>query len=102
MNKVFKRTLLVVVFSAALLAGILFFLYEYLTDGPTWVRFYANAHIYANGDLNTGRIVDRQGALLVETDNGVRRFNDSAAVRRATMHAVGDIGGNVATGVYKN
>ena len=102
MNKVFKRTLLVVVFSAALLAGILFFLYEYLTDGPTWVRFYANAHIYANGDLNTGRIVDRQGALLVETDKGVRRFNDSAAVRRATMHAVGDIGGNVATGVYKN
>ena len=45
MNKVFKRTLLVVVFSAALLAGILFFLYEYLTDGPTWVQFYANAHI---------------------------------------------------------
>ena len=102
MNKVFKRALLVVVFSAALLAGILFFLYEYMTDGPTWVRFYANAHIYSGGDLNTGRIVDRRGALLIETENGSHQFNESSAVRRATMHAVGDTGGNVATGVYKN
>lgn len=102
MNKVFKRTLLLVVFSGALLLGMLFFLYEYVADGPHWVRFYTNAHIYSEGNLNIGRITDRRDRVLVETENSVRHYNESESIRRATMHAVGDAEGNVATGIYGN
>lgn len=81
-------------------AGTVFLLYSYINDAPRWATYPVNRHLYSSGRLiNAGAIYDRNSDVLAATENGVRRYSDSAGVRKALMHLTGDADGNVATGL---
>ena len=60
-------------------------------------RFYANQSIYKDGRLAIGRIYDVNGTLLAENKGGTVEYSEDESIRRATLHAVGDMDGNIAT-----
>ncbi len=88
--------LLVVVF----FAGLGFMLYTFITDGTTWVADRGNEHIYSEGSLTVaGTIYDRKGVALISTVDGERIYNEDEAVRRSTLHVIGDSSGYISTGI---
>ena len=79
-------------------AGIL--LYTFFSNADSWAMKRTNRHIYKSGVLSTaGTITDRSGAVLAETVDGKRVYNNSKNVRIATMHIVGDSQGYISTGI---
>lgn len=69
--------------------------------GLKWATYPTNRHYYTEGRLvKAGTITDRNGVVLAQTEDGVRRFHENADVRRATVHAVGDLDGFVSTGAH--
>lgn len=75
----------------AILGGVGFFLGEYAAFGRRWAMAAGNPH----GDK--GIIVDADGRLLRDLTNDV--YNSEEALRRATVHWVGDDQGRVQTAV---
>ncbi len=80
-----------------LLCGTTIFLYRYLTQGNSWVSYSSNSHLYTNGQLNSGRILDRNGTSLASYSDGWR-YSDDKATRLGTIFSVGDPGGQISTG----
>lgn len=98
MIKIEKRAFLCILVSVALFLGMAFYIFKLAKDGDDWATFYANQHIYTEGDLNVGSVFDRDGNLLVENTKKGPVYNDDYYTRVANVHAVGDCSGNVATG----
>lgn len=98
MRKLEKRAIICIVFASILVIGLAVFLFRYVVDGGDWVSFPANKHIYSDGVLGRGTVYDRNGTLLLSNEDGSVAYNDSASIRRATIHAVGDKEGNIQTG----
>lgn len=98
MKKLEKRAILCLMLAAVLFLGVGFFCFRFVTQGPDWAMFYANQSIYEDGHLANGNIYDVDGDLLVESDDGDFSYSDDATTRRATVHAVGDMNDNIATG----
>ena len=99
MKKLEKRAILCLALAAVMLAGIALFVTRLVENGSAWVSFPANQHLYNNGYISKGIIYDKNGKLLVKNNSkGKKKFNSSSAIRRATVHVVGDKVGNVATG----
>ena len=88
-----------------LFAGVALFGYRFVKEGDAWASFYGNSQIYTDGRINRGTVTDREGELLLECTRDGFHYSDSYNVRRATVHAVGDPGGNIADGainMYKS
>jgi peptidoglycan glycosyltransferase len=97
MKQVKRRTWFCLVFTILLALGLAVFLGRYISDGAAWASFSANKHIYdSSGSLMSGSILDRNGEILYDAATG--EYNEDKAIRRATLHAVGDSLGNIATG----
>lgn len=97
MKQVKRRTWFCLVFTALLTLGILLFLARYFTIGGDWASFSANKHIYdKSGQLISGAVLDRTGTVLYDAASGA--YSDDKIIRQATLHAVGDRAGNIATG----
>lgn len=95
-----RRTYVLIVLIIAFLFGLGFMAYSFITQGDLWVSNRANSHIYSGGELTVaGTIYDRNGVPLVSTKDGKRIYHKDSAVRRATLHVVGDSAGYIATGV---
>ena len=89
MNRVTKRTWLMSLFIILLLAGMVFFLWEYATEAHEWVAFSGSPHIYNNSNIGCGTIYDRSGTVLLDiTEN--RAYSSEAATRKSTLHWLGD------------
>ena len=99
MNKLFRRSIVALVLAALLLGGVGFFLFEYALQGRTWATQTRNPHLYTNGILDDLRITDRNGELLFSSQGGTAVWHEDAAVRRAVVHAIGDLQGNIGSGV---
>lgn len=97
MKKLEKRAIICLTLAAILFLGIGVFTYRFVTQGPDWATFYANQHIYEDGRLAIGKIYDVNGTLLAENGGGVVHYSEDELIRRATLHAVGDMDGNIAT-----
>lgn len=97
MKKLEKRAIICLTMAAVLFLGTCVFTYRFVVDGADWATFYANQHIYSEGRLAVGNIYDINGKLLAENTKDGIKYNDSELVRRATVHAVGDRDGNIAT-----
>ena len=100
MKKIEKRSVFCLVLALALAVGLGVFVVLFFLNGGRWVSFAANRHLYNSaGQLKVGRVLDRDGDVLswVE-ENGTRTYYNSATVRRATLHAVGDAQGKIGTG----
>ncbi|MCC8122594.1 MAG: penicillin-binding protein [Oscillospiraceae bacterium] len=100
MKKIERRAAICFLLAMLLVVGIVIFTGRYFVYGRSWVSFAANRHIYnTSGQLSVGRIFDRDGDMLSWVDeSGNREYYASEAVRKATLHAVGDAEGKIGTG----
>lgn len=99
MKKIGMRSFVVLIVAAFLVLGLVGYCVKFCTSGGDWIAFPVNRHIYENANLTRGTVTDVSGVVLLENDkNGESHYNGSEAVRKATLHAVGDKSGNIATG----
>lgn len=97
MNRVTKRTWLMGLFLVILIGGMGLFMLEYLTEAPSWVMSTGSPHVYNNGNLGCGTVVDRAGNMLLDLENG-RRYSSDTTTRRSTLHWLGDRKGFISAG----
>ena len=90
-------TLLLVLLFALVIAYFCYSVYFY---GGRWVANPYNPRISSQKQhVIMGTLTDRDGTVLAYTDeDGSRRYNGSAATRKAVCQVVGDSGGKVSTG----
>ena len=98
MRKVERRATICLLLAAVLFLGTAVFVWRFVTQGKTWASFSGNLQIYVDGNLNRGTINDRHGTQLLKCDKDGTHYSDDSELRKATVHAVGDPAGNVATG----
>ena len=94
MKSIAKRTYFALILACILLFGVLTFAIRYFLYADRWVSFTGNPHVYTNGRLKTGEITDRSGEVLYSANNK-QFYSDSARVRKATLHLLGDKAGNI-------
>ncbi len=99
MKQLKQRTLFILIFALLLCLGMGIFCGLYLVRGSAWVSSSVNQAAYSSGKLTQGTIYDRNGILLY--DCASQSYGDSALLRTATLHVVGDAQGNIATGARK-
>lgn len=95
MKQVKKRTFLILFLVLLLAAGTIWFCVKYVIYGSQWASFSANDHAFTDGLLSSGQVLDRNGVMLY--DATTQTYNEDMAVRKATLHAVGDEWGNIST-----
>lgn len=99
MKKIENRAVVCLLLALALAAGMAFFLFRFVTRGGSWASSAFNRHLYnAQGQLIAGTVLDRDGDVLSSAEDGRRTYYDNETVRKATLHAVGDLQGNIGTG----
>ena len=99
MNRVKTRTVTALVLVAAMTAGLFYYIAMYFVNGAEWASFQANRHVYTNGLVLTGSVIDRNGVVLTGAEDGNRWYHADSEIRRATLHVVGDRSGNIGTSV---
>ena len=97
MKKLEGRAVLCLTLAAVLVLGLGIFVFRLETNGSRWASFYANKHIYTNGQLAVGAVYDRDGTLLLNNTKDGAQYSDDPEIRKATLHVVGDKGYNIAT-----
>lgn len=94
MNRVASRGGIILLLVLLLIAGLTFFLIEYVTQADSWVTFAGSPHVYNGGNIGCGAVTDRDGVLLLDL-NGGRTYSSSEQLRLATVHWLGDRKGSV-------
>ncbi|MBQ9762400.1 MAG: penicillin-binding protein [Oscillospiraceae bacterium] len=89
MNRIARRSAAMFLLVALLLGGISFFVADYLMHGKEWVMKPGSPHVYAGPNIGCGIVTDREGLLLLDTNNQ-RIYSPDASLRAATLHWVGD------------
>lgn len=104
MKQMARRAVLLLIFVAVFAVGLVIFCIVYAGNAPSWTSYPANRHIFnTNADLSgAGTIYDRSGAALAKTVEGERLYHADAVVRKATLHAVGDLDGYIVTGLHSS
>ena len=99
MRKIERRAIVCSLLTLLLAVGLGIFLVKYAISGGEWASSAFNRHLYnSDGVLISGTVLDRDGDVLSSAENGKRTYYDSETVRKATLHAVGDLQGNIGTG----
>jgi len=94
MNRVIRRARVLLILILVLTGGTAFFLGEYFALSGNWVLHPGSPHVYNADNIGCGLITDREGILLMDL-TGERSYCTSLAVRRATVHWLGDRQGNI-------
>ena len=89
MNRVTKRTWIMALFLLVLVAGMVFFLWEYTAKAADWVVFQGSPHVYNSGNIGCGTITDRSGTVLLDI-TGDRTYASDETTRKSTLHWLGD------------
>lgn len=76
-------------FILILLGGMAFFLVEYSLNARQWVASTGSPHVFYATNIGTGSVEDRSGTLLLDLNHG-RSYASQEAVRKATLHWLGD------------
>ena len=99
MKKIEQRAVVCGILALLLAAGLGVFLVRYLLNGGDWASSAFNRHLYnTDGQLVVGTVLDRDGDVLSAGEDGKRTYYKDETVRKATLHAVGDLQGNIGTG----
>ena len=98
MRKLERRAVICLLLAAVLILGTGVFAYRFFRYGREWATYYGNGNVYDEGILKSGRVYDREDRLLAACGEGTIYYNDDWEIRCATVHAVGDPDGNIATG----
>lgn len=96
MNRIASRSWIVVLLAILLMAGLFFFVAEFMFSAESWVLFTGSPHIYNGNQLISGTVMDRDGEVLLDL-SGERTYAEASVVRKATLHWTGDRSGNVAS-----
>lgn len=96
MRKIERRAIICLACAFLLVAGLGLFIARFVMDGDTWAAYPANQHIYADGNLTTGAIYDRNGVMLAKNTKDGIHYNDDVSIRKATVHVTGDRGRSIA------
>ena len=94
MNRIFKRSKWLYAIGGIFAVAMIVLLFTMLIQAKTWVSQPYNKHMVTS----SGSIYDRNGTVLVSTKNGERTYNADSAIRKATLHVVGDSEGFISTG----
>ena len=100
MKKISRRAWMAMGLALALLAGLLVFFGAYFINAKDWVSFPGSPHVYTGVNPDCGRIYDRSGTLLLDTNDG-RVYNADETIRKATMHLLGDRDGYISAPLLK-
>ena len=98
MKKMETRAIICLTLVAVLVAGMLLFVFRFVSDGGKWATFYGNQTLYTDGHLNRGAIYDRNDQVLIKNTSDDVIYNEDPSVRKGTLHVVGDLDGNIGTG----
>lgn len=103
MKQMKLRAFIMIILSALFVGGLAVFCMFYIVDGNDWALYPSNSHVYNDGTIvQAGAITDREGVVLAKTENGIRRYNENKNIRLSTLHAVGDFGGFITTGLHSS
>jgi len=94
MNRVASRAGIAILLALLLIAGLGFFVAEYVMNAEDWVMFAGSPHVYTGGNIGCGIVVDTEGDTLLDM-NGGRTYASSTALRKATVHWLGDRYGSI-------
>jgi len=94
MNRVINRSRILLILVLVLTAGTVFFMGEYFIRSGDWILAPGSPHIYNASNIGCGLITDRDGLLLMDL-TGQRVYSSSEAVRKSTIHWLGDRQGNI-------
>ncbi len=94
MNRISKRTGVVFLLVLLLMSGVTFFVAEFIAMSDDWVIYTGSPHIYKGDNLNCGVVIDRENLLLADLRND-RIYSSSSALRKATVHWLGDRYGSI-------
>ena len=89
MNRVAKRSTIALMLAVILIGGMCVFLVEYVMNAGDWVMFQGSPHIYNGVNIGCGVVTDRSGRVLLDSSDR-RSYADDSAVRKATIHWLGD------------
>ena len=99
MKKIERRAMICRLLALFLGLGLCLFVAKFLFQGGDWASAAFNRHLYdTKGQLASGSVLDRDGDVLSTMQDGKRVYYNNADVRKATLHAVGDLQGNIGTG----
>lgn len=102
MNKVARRSGVVLVLLGLLLAGFVFFLVEYAMKSHEWVVETGSPHVYEEEKFAGGAVIDRSGLLLLDMTQEGWTYSSNESIRQATLHWVGDREGNIVVPAVPN
>ncbi len=94
MNRIAGRTLIALILALLLVAGLAFFVTEFLFRADDWVIANGSPHVYSAGNIGTGTVVDRDGVMLLDTTDG-KTYAGTVETRKATLHWLGDRDGYI-------
>ena len=94
MNRIASRAGITVLIALLLVAGLGFFVAEYVTEASAWATYPGSPHVYSGGNIGCGTVEDSDGTLLLDLENG-RTYSESKAIRKATVHWLGDRYGSI-------
>lgn len=99
MKKMKKRALICLFFAVILFLGTSFYVTEWIRKGNQWAVAPSNKHIYYEGNLIAGKLLDRNNNVLLSNKKGEpTTYNARPEIRTACVHMTGDRKGNIATG----
>lgn len=94
MNRVAGRAGIVFLIALLLLAGVVFFIGEFVVNSSDWVIFPGSPHVYNGGNIGCGIVTDRDGILLLDL-NADRTYAENELLRKSTLHWLGDRYGSI-------
>ena len=94
MNRVASRSAIAVLLVLLLVAGLGFFVAEYVTEAGEWVMFSGSPHVYSGGNIGCGMVIDSEDNILLNMNDG-RTYAASEALRKSTIHWLGDRYGSI-------
>ena len=100
-HRVTKRTWVIHVFVLVLLAGMAFFLWEYMSQAQKWVASTGSPHLYNNSNIGCGTITDRSGTVLLDISTE-RSYAEDETTRKSTLHWLGDRKGFISAAAVSN
>ncbi len=94
MNRIASRATVLLLIVLLLVSGFSLFVAEYLAKAGDWVVFPGSPHVYNGGNIGCGVVVDRDGTLLLDLNDG-RAYSDLLSLRKASVHWLGDRYGSI-------